>query len=204
MIGLGQNKYDIELKKEIIQEYLQLKFSNITLSNKAISDRYEYKYQYSQAERGWLYLIADLKVISKSKSPLLPCLFVYSIDENNNLDLISSGPVQYKFYEWENSRTFNGLERDHNNDFKYTKEVNFSLSSYLKEYEVDWLGMPTDLNKTTFVLLIRKNDNKVYKRAYKGEAPPLRYLTSDCNFEYELTLERAKEQFHFIEIFNGL
>ena len=39
MIGLGQNKYDIELKKEIIQEYLQLKFSNITLSNKAISDR---------------------------------------------------------------------------------------------------------------------------------------------------------------------
>ena len=126
-IGFGQDKYDIDLRKKVITEDLEITFSNIKFSNKAIFDRYGDKYQYrGPTERGDIFLVADLNIKSKIKNPLLPCMFMYYFYNNDNLELIGDGPVQYNFYKWDDYRTFNGLEHDYNNDFRYTEEIKFS------------------------------------------------------------------------------
>jgi hypothetical protein len=201
MIGFGQNKYNVALIKKVILDDLELTFSNIEFSKRAISNRCGSTYQYrGPAERGNTFLVADLNIKSKIKNPLLPCMYIYLIDDNNNLELVSHGAVQYSFYKWDDTSTFNGLEHDYNNDFRYTEEINFSIASLLLGNYHDGYGIPKDLNKVNLVLLMHKNDSKVYKKKYEGEAPPYRYLTSDCGIKYNLTLEEAKKEFYFIEI----
>jgi len=201
-ISFGQNKYNIDLSKKVITEDLELSFSNIKFSKKAIFDRYGSKYQYrGPAERGDIFLVADLNIKSKIKNPLLPCIFMYYIDNNDNLELISYGPVQYSFYKWDNYRTFNGLEHDYNNDFRYTEEIKFSLTSHLQGNHIDLNGISQELNKVTLLLMMHQNDNKVYKDV--GAPRPQCYSTSDCRIKWRLTLEEAKKEFYFIETFNG-
>ena len=201
MIGFGQDKYNIALSKMVIIDDLELTFSNIKFSKRAISNRYGSNYRYrGPAERGNTFLVADLHIKSKIKNPLLPCMFIYYIDDNENLEWIGDGPVQYSFYKWDNYSTFNGLEHDYNNDFRYTEEINFFFFFFLQGNQIDLNGIPQDLNKVNLVLLMHKNESKVYKKKYEGEAPPYRYLTSDCGRYWRLTLEEAKKEFYFIEI----
>lgn len=178
----------IPIKKSFTIDYNDINFGPLTKGKNWSYDRTGNGfYHYSAAERGEKYIKADLTISSSSKKPLLPSIALYEF-KNGFLHLVDV--FQYKFYKWESSSSYNGLEKDLMNDFSYTEKIKFSVGLKVQD-EV--------LENTLFV--VAKNNNCLYRKESTISEPPVSYKDNDCFIRKVIDLETLNKEYKVVQIF---
>lgn len=119
-----KGKTTIEIKD------LELNFSNIKIADRYIFDRYDSRYIYRLAKRGYKYIVTDVIISSNINDPNLPSVALYAA-EGDKLKIIRQ--LEYNFFSWTDYGRYLGNFHEPKNDFNYTKSVKFSLGGDISE-----------------------------------------------------------------------
>ncbi|MBQ0732974.1 hypothetical protein [Aquimarina celericrescens] len=168
---------------------LKLTFSNIKASKRWIIDRYEDRYHYVDAERGNKYVTATLLIISKTKNPVLPPVYLYKIADDR-LEMVSK--MNYRFYRWKDYGSYLGNYADYGNDFAHSEKVRFSMGIDVSE----------EILKSNALFLLVGKQNCVERTPVLYGNPEVSYKYKNCNDKNSITLDQAEEDYYTIKKFN--
>jgi hypothetical protein len=166
-----------------------LKFNSVSTGGNFAFDRYDNRWSYRDAERGEVYVLANISVTSKIKEPELPPMSVYK-NENGSLSLI--GTLEYKFYRWEDYSSYLGNDADYGNDFAHTATIKFSCGLSISKEDIE--------NNVVFVVV--KKENCFLRSTERFANPPVSYISSGCNMKSTLKVEDFDKDYVLVKIFN--
>jgi hypothetical protein len=172
-----------------------VKFNSVKTGNRWISDDYGYEYLYRSAERGEIYLLANVSISSESKNPDLPPIAVYTMSDGT---LSLEGTMRYEFYKWRDYGAYLGNYTDDGNNFSHTKTIRFSCGISLSKTDMS--------NKTIFVVV--KKVNCFYRKDVRHANPPVSYTqykedySTDCDLKQTLTVDDFDNDYVLIKVFN--
>lgn len=184
---LGFKSLKENTKVELTQ--VSIKVNNASIGSKWIFDRYDSRYMYRSARRGYKYILADLSISSESHNPILPPLHVYKTSADK-LEYV--GTLLYEFYKWEDYGSYLGNDADFSNDFSRTKTIRFSLGYELRESIVN----------DNALFLFAGDDRCFYRKKERFRRPAVYYEGSKCKIDYDLTIENVDTNRKLIKIFN--
>ncbi len=173
----------------VIAGDVTVKFNSVSTSGNFIFDRYDDSWRYRDAERGEIYVLANVSVSSKIKEPKLPPISVCKI-ENGVLSLI--GTLEYRFYRWEDYGSYLGNDADYGNDFAHTSTIRFSCGLSISKEDIN--------NSAVFVVV--KNENCFYRNTDRFGNPPVSYSSSGCNLKSTLIVDDFDKDYVLVKIFN--
>lgn len=165
-------------KTTVVIDNITLKFKSVKTSKRWTfdNDKYDY-YKYRDAERGNIFVVANVSVTSKVKQSKIPLVSVYKII-NGQLKL--HGIMKREFlYDYEN-RT--------DADFKYVSTVVFAQAIEISKNTLD--------NTAVFVVVKNSNCSR-YEYGY--------YLDTDskgCDIKSTLTVDDFDKDYSLIKILN--
>lgn len=166
-----------------------VKFNSISTGGNFVFDRYDDRWRYRNAERGEIYVLANVSVSSKVKEPELPPIAVYKV-ENGTLSLINT--LEYRFYRWEDYGSYLGNDADYGNDFAHTSTIRFSCG----------LSIPKDDINNNAVFVVVKKENCFYRSTDRFGNPPVSYNSSGCNLKPTLSIDDFEKDYVLVKVFN--
>jgi hypothetical protein len=100
----------------VVIDDITLKFNTVNTGQRWIFDRYGREWRYIGAERGEIFVLSNVSILSENKDPKLPPISIYKISEGS-LSLI--GTMNYRFSKWEDYASYLGNDADYGNDFAH-------------------------------------------------------------------------------------
>lgn len=191
-----EKELKLKLKFKALKEQKKFRIKGLTVSTFGHNftsefdfDRYDDRYKYRQAKRGFKYLSFDARISSEENTPLLPAFFVYVLENGVLKRITNFRGMEIEFYEWEDYGTYLGNDADFSNDFERTKMIRFDIGGELKIS--DYKGKEVYLVATKLGQMFRdynefSNPPISYKKRSTYEAPE-KLLTPD-DFENEFIL----------------
>jgi len=170
---------------KMLKENTTLVIGNITLKFNSVktskqwtfdNDKYDY-YKYRDAERGNIFILANVSFTSKLKKSKIPLVSVYKI-VNGQLKL--HGTMKREF--------LNDYDNSTDADFKYVSTVIFAQAIEISK---------STLAETAVFVVVKKSNCSKYEYGY--------YLDSDpagCNIKSTLTVDDFDKDYALVKIFN--
>jgi len=169
-------------------DYNTINVSNIALGQNYIIDRYDDKYHYFTADRGYKYITATMSVKSTDSNPNLPQPAIYKIN-GDRMERIALFAV--RFYQWKDYGTYLGNYSDFNNDFSKVSKINFSIGVQISNEVLSGA-----------YAIICKNSNELYREYERFDNPPISYVGT-TNYPYNLSIESFNsDQYTLIKLYN--
>lgn len=179
----------LKVENPVIIKPLKIKINTIKASQRWTSDRYNYRYHYRDARRGYKYIVADLSITSDVHNPELPPIDVYKTSSDK---LSYIGTLRYEFYRWKDYGSYLGNNADYGNDFSHTKTIRFVAGLEISEEELK--------DNAIFILI---NDQVCFSREHdRFGNPAVKYSGVSCKYSYSLNLEEVEKNYHLVKIFN--
>lgn len=165
-------------KSTVVIDNITLKFKSVKTSKQWTfdNDKYDY-YKYRDAERGNIFVLANVSVTSKVKQSKIPLISVYKLI-NGQLKLYGTMKREY-LYDYENSTDA---------DFKYVSTVVFAQALEISKNTLD--------NTSIFVVVKNTNCSR-YEYGYYLDASP-----DGCNIKSTLTIDDFDKEYSLIKILN--
>lgn len=177
-----------------IQETNSVKIAPITLNFHSVDsknewtfeyDKYGY-YRYRKAERGNIFICADVSITSEEKETSIPLISVYELS-GGTLNIL--GIMYREFFKDPNS--------DYSNvDFKYVSTVNLSHA----------LEIPIEkLKNHPIFVVVKKTNCSLYEHGYYLDTDTVRVIetyNNQCHIKSKLTVEDFDEEYVLIKILN--
>ena len=168
---------------------VQLNFNSVNTGDRWTFDRYGREYHYYGAERGNVFILANVAISSEIKEPKLPPVAVYKIS-NGSLELIDK--LGYRFSKWEDFGTYLGNNSDYGNDFSHTKTISFSMGLSISQSDL----------KNEILFVVVKNENCINRSTNRFENPPVSYASGNCAIKSTLTVYDFDNDYVLVKIFN--
>lgn len=166
-----------------------VKFNSVSTGKSFVFDRYDDSWRYRDAERGEIYVLANVAISSNIKEPKLPPISIYKI-EDGKLNLI--GALEYRFYRWEDYGSYLGNDADYGNDFAHTSTIRFSCG----------LPIPKEYINDNVIFIVIKKENCFHRTADRFSNPPISYTASGCNSKSVLSVDDFDNDYALVKIFN--
>lgn len=170
---------------------LKMSFTSVSTGKTYTFDNYGTGYMYKTAERDNTFITASSTITSKSKTPNLPCVRVFVV-ENGNAEYY--GTLDYHFVSWTDYGYYLGNYSDKRNDFAFTETIRFSMGFQMFSDVVK--------NKVIIVAISKKNDGYFSRQYSEFSNPPVSYSIVDGKYKTSLSAEEFAKSYNVIKIFN--
>ena len=166
-----------------------IKVEALRFGNQWTFDSYGDEFFYREPQRGEQFLLMNVVLQSKDKSPQLPDVGVYRID-GKTMKRVSN--FNYEFRRWSSHGTYIGLYHDFKNDFAHTSAIPFNAAARLSNEDAK---QPLAVVVTGYLC---------HERGSRIGQPEVEYRRRyDCPAKDDLTPDDVlKGDYHIIEFLN--
>ena len=155
-------------KRDIRVGPLRVQFTSVRTGNNFVHDRYDSRWLYNTAKRGYRFILADVRITADSDAlnPSLPPILVY---QAKGAELQYVGVMRYEFHRWKDYGTYLGNYHDSGNDFANSSTIRFNAGLEV-ENEI--------LDSSVFIMVENRNCATRETNTYGN--PEIRYSIASC------------------------
>ncbi len=168
---------------------LNLQIGEIKAGKRWQFDRYPGNTRTETPDSGYVFLSADIRIISTEENPRLPAILLYKAGKQN-LEIVDA--MTWMFYGWKNEQAFLGNTKDEGNLLGPGRTVRFSPGLAVRE---------ETMKNQVLVLVVHKSSCMI-RTERKFDNPPLFYDAKTCRAKGQLSLKELAQNYEVLKIFN--